>query len=767
MENFSIKAKKTIKRIAAVGATGIMLGATIGGAMAATLGDYPAPFVTGGNFQQVALVIGDASAGSDTLALTDISTKLQSVASSQPGGTTAATTTTLTGGKVVEVPLGQGIANSSSAGFDIEQKQADISTLRKDVITFQSDTYNTHDALVLGRSSPSIATAVSEGQKDFGTDVVVKLSQTGVIKYIYAFDTSINMSAATTNDPLDIVFLGKPLKITKVSAGSGGTSFTATVGEEHFLNYGESVTVSGHTIKLENIGSSTCVVSVDGGTSTTIATGSTKTIGGIQVKCDSVVSRNTLAESAATLVIGTTATKTYNDQDPYVGEDKINPKWVWSIRFLDQNTKQSTGVSTTTNLPNITGVEFGVKSYFTKQTPSDDPAGVGECYNLPNNYISICMDSLKVNPSTDYAEYRFEYQSTVDLSRSGLGSRTSAPTVHMIGPTEGFILNNPSGGKWAVNGSSTTDKKTNEIWLYNFGALNVTGVFYKNIDGVMEYAGNLTLNSTDTGAEFARINYGNVKDTDVRILLFGGSAAPDTYNLTLFPSAGISSSTWSNPGTNSGNITTSWGITSGDFNRLGFTATTEEASEVRATNGPSTVQSIGTWDKDVMNSYGIIIKNPKSNGVADRVVMWMPNEQQVAKVRITGTASVTTETGAVVSATAPAARKASEISDIGQFNAILVGGPCVNKHVATLLGLSYPACGTDSKFQVNTATIQLVAQTSGKQALIVAGWEADDTRRAGVALRNYDDATIKAALAGKTSVSVTGQTLDLSGIKVA
>src|SRR3989344_967891 len=125
MENFNIRAKKTIKRIAAIGATGIMLGATIGGAMAASLGDYPSPFVSGGNFQTVALVIGDGSAGTDTLALTDISTKLQATASSQGGAvTTTTTTSTLTGGTTTNVPLGLGIANTSSAGFEIESKQS-------------------------------------------------------------------------------------------------------------------------------------------------------------------------------------------------------------------------------------------------------------------------------------------------------------------------------------------------------------------------------------------------------------------------------------------------------------------------------------------------------------------------------------------------------------------------------------------------------------------------------------------------------------------
>jgi len=64
-----------------------------------------------------------------------------------------------------EIPLGVGIANTST-GFDIDLKQDDISTLRVDTITFQSLPYNTHEALILGRSSPSIATAITEAQKD-------------------------------------------------------------------------------------------------------------------------------------------------------------------------------------------------------------------------------------------------------------------------------------------------------------------------------------------------------------------------------------------------------------------------------------------------------------------------------------------------------------------------------------------------------------------------------------------------------------------------
>jgi len=57
-------------------------------------------------------------------------------------------------------------------------------------------------------------------------------------------------------------------------------------------------------------------------------------------------------------------------------------------------------------------------------------------------------------------------------------------------------------------------------------------------------------------------------------------------------------------------------------------------------------------------------------------------------------------------------------------------------------------------------------QNGGNMALIVAGWEAADTKRAGVVLKNWDDATVKAKLAGKSSVSIRGTTQELTGITV-
>ena len=145
----------------------------------------------------------------------------------------------------------------------------------------------------------------------------------------------------------------------------------------------------------------------------------------------------------------------------------------------------------------------------------------------------------------------------------------------------------------------------------------------------------------------------------------------------------------------------------------------------------------------------------------------IPGDLIQGKVKIGGTGTSTSGGSTpVVSAVAPTTKTASEINSIADYNAILVGGPCVNKHVAALKGLAYPACGALSGLELGKSVIEL--KTNGvNMALIVAGWEADDTRRAGVALKYWDDATIKAAMAGKSSVIVTGTGLELSGITVA
>ncbi len=70
-----MEVKKMVKRMAAIGASSVMVGATLMGAMAADLKDYPSMFVTNGAFNGV-FIVGDNANAADTLATIDISNNL-------------------------------------------------------------------------------------------------------------------------------------------------------------------------------------------------------------------------------------------------------------------------------------------------------------------------------------------------------------------------------------------------------------------------------------------------------------------------------------------------------------------------------------------------------------------------------------------------------------------------------------------------------------------------------------------------------------------
>ena len=96
-----MKVGKTIKRIAALGIGVTMLGATMFGAMAAELSDYPSPFVKDGKFNGL-LVVGTggsdpAGLAADILGVTDIAISLQASSTTSAGA--GAVTTTVTGDK--------------------------------------------------------------------------------------------------------------------------------------------------------------------------------------------------------------------------------------------------------------------------------------------------------------------------------------------------------------------------------------------------------------------------------------------------------------------------------------------------------------------------------------------------------------------------------------------------------------------------------------------------------------------------------------------
>ena len=83
----------------------------------------------------------------------------------------------------------------------------------------------------------------------------------------------------------------------------------------------------------------------------------------------------------------------------------------------------------------------------------------------------------------------------------------------------------------------------------------------------------------------------------------------------------------------------------------------------------------------------------------------------------------------------------NEISSVNQKNLVVVGGSCVNSVAAKVLGVSYPTCGADFTSATGVGASQYLIKAvqspynADKTAVLVAGYEAADTKNAATKLK--------------------------------
>src|SRR3989344_370267 len=647
---YLMRIKRVLKKIAALSTGAAMLGSSITGALALsyTLADYPAPFITNGVFSGV-IAVGQNAAASDTIGQSVMLADLQTKAVSPAGGTTV----TVSGGVSEDIPLGANISDSQSYTMDIELADDDVDSLLDSTTTFQGAEYDVEELLEINQAGNkvSVETSLTSAEDDYQTDIVLEVARDS-IKYYYAFSEAIQVNKTTSSDPLNIKFLGKTLKVTDVDDDTEG-KFTAYVGSEYFLDSGDSVVANGKTVKLVRVGSAgAIVVDVDGVTET-LSSGTTKTVNGVEIVNDETFyDSNNQAASSASLIIGKDAQETYKDGDAYVGEDKDNPDWIWNV----SNIQASTTSSTPSTTGEYTGPYFGIENDFIYNDDSDNPPKVGECLDLPNNYVSVCLDSLTVSDD-NYATYTVEYESSADLS-DAITSLSAAKTIQISTPqSEGIVIKRTNLNQ--VNGSTNTDVKTNKVWLYTASTAqsaidsgaNFTeaGVFYKdNDDNKVKLAVLTGTNETmTTMGAFLQTNYDNTKDTDIQWYLVSptgeGFTATNGVLLNLVPFHSTDLPDYND------NITLQFNLSGGLINSLGETQSSEEAGELVWRQPDSgTATNIGTKDEDHRTRYGIIIRDPKAHGSSDEVVIDIPGDQVQANVIVKGTTAKSTSTGGSV-----------------------------------------------------------------------------------------------------------------------
>ncbi len=725
-----IRTKNAIKKIAAIGSGALMAATCFGVAGLATdLSDYPAPFVADGKWVGLIAVGSDAAAG-DIIGAVDIAATLAQVS----GGTGA--TTTVSGGKEEEVDLGTYLNDTVNFG-QTPLDDDDLAGFQDTTMTIDiedgDDEFDVHDVLNMSTVSATDAISVETGltyaanqDEDFKEDAFMAIPK-GSIGYYYVFDdaptATVNLSGADDSYPIDIDFLGKKLTLTDTTA----TSITAQVGDEFFMNTDDTVTVLGHTVKLINVGSgdspASVVVSVDG-TQETVS--GTEKVGAVRIKVQETFYSDTKAERSATLIIGEDAEKTYDSGDAYIGEDEDDPNWVWEL----------VGVTGLTPV-------IGIKNDQT-YNDVDEVIKMGESFALPNNYATIKLESYTVTDSQKY---------TIDMTTGETLEYINGTELSSNGKTIHFHAD--GGGD---NGFTVAGVETDDVYLWY--SYNITGenvyVFYQDADDAnkLKFDNDLSpsfSNITATGANLFSIDY---KDTTITVdavyapkALFGMNVSLDlTTDVTLnFEVENNKTGSFAYMGDSDGDT-----ITAADLYYGGT--------------------DIAGWEENTRTEQGLVLYSYDTSASSDEFEFDVPSDTTdfAVNVLISSSGTKTTVTGGAGSISGvPVSKLDTEITDATAQNMILVGGTAVNKLTAQALGLTYPTYGTDASVATGIgageATLKLVENAFGgtNVALIVAGWEAADTRAAANVLKDYS--AYSATLTGKqVIVKSTAGTITLS-----
>ena len=166
-----------------------------------------------------------------------------------------------------------------------------------------------------------------------------------------------------------------------------------------------------------------------------------------------------------------------------------------------------------------------------------------------------------------------------------------------------------------------------------------------------------------------------------------------------------------------------------------------------------------------MTDYGVKadLYQPSGTSEAETLVLEYPLAQRGAQVYVTmgnvAVSSTATGQSCTVQDITPVTRTASEVSGTAKaHNLIVVGGPCANSVVPDLFGVT---CAGWS-LKPGEGIIKLV-ENGNKVAVLVAGTNADDTKRAAVVLANAKQ--YKSKLTGKSEVVVKGTTEEVSSVE--
>jgi hypothetical protein len=383
--------KNMIRKVAAVGAGAGMLLSTLGGALAADLGDLPAPFVANGAYVNTAFVVGASAGTNDDAART----KLVSYFGSS---VTASEDLTYNSDDDSEDDLKFNGTDILTGFGEIDSGMID--TLFEGEIEVNDTDYTAREIINFS-SGAVITTSLTGGQEEFGADPYLTYDAAS-IDYGYAFTDAVPNSSVDTDETLQLSFLGKDIEIKTIRSTD---SVTLDVTDTVSLNTGETSEYKGHTVKLVRVYTSSAAIDVDG-EEQIISTSSEKDFGeDIQVEVDTVGESDDPSLSSAVLKLSEQGvSSTVSDGEAFelfVDYDtNSHSPWVWDIESAGG--LQFFGI---TNRWNTDDLE-------PSQSYKSLPITVGGKVVFPNSYGAVMFDSVTTET---YMDMSIEFDESRDL----------------------------------------------------------------------------------------------------------------------------------------------------------------------------------------------------------------------------------------------------------------------------------------------------------------------------------------------------------------
>ncbi|MCF7866282.1 S-layer protein [Candidatus Woesearchaeota archaeon] len=677
--------KQTVKKMTAVAAGAVMLGATIAGAMALSLADYPAPLVQDGVFNGK-IVVGQKAATSDVLGAIDISASLQAESKTDAG---------VSGGSV-NIDGGE---DFTEVAFNADFETGNVSLTDNNLdgfvdtdVDFNDDTIDYFDQLDLVSSALSLRTSSDMGEY-YGDQVLMNVAD-GEITYKLYFKDNVSL-ASFADDELEVDFLGRTLTIIDADVDS----MTVRAANEFSMMKGDSVTVDDSKVTLSAVGSASVRVTVGGQSKVVSGDGRKERFDNgleVQVQDGSIFYEEGGADNGATLLIGADINDDAATDEPAVafGEpDNNDAEWYWDI-YLNQSAPAG---------DQYIGVYYGQSR--TEVGDDFEPLALGESLMLPNNYAEITFAAF---------EERADYEDVeISLSKSGFNLKEDSS---LSSPNEndypGVLFESVSGEDiFKIDGSKTASK----VWVVQDAATaTTTEIWYE--DGTDEVkATTTTLFKIDIDSDEITVNV-----PDYSIL------SGDLTNMTEFFNMDFNSV--DNVYFYANVTQEHFGVTDGD-----------DESQQLYYNG----NNIGTQDYDYVTTYGAVISNPDDafGGSDDKIEMSLPQNQQKGTITITSRGSTvggTSDSGAYTVNEFGLGAGVLDVDvegDLGDYPMLVVGGPYVNSVAMELMG-NPTGDQINSMFESGKAKIKLYAD---QNAILVAGYSAQDTLGASYVLAKYMD----------------------------